>query len=249
MKGAPAPDLAPYLGSYRLNRMSYTTAEKAMGLASKITVQEDPKTPGGLIVATPLGRKRYVAAGTDLFQEVDGPEQVAFQVKDGQATHFFLSDMPMMAAERVAWYQAATFSQLVLGIALLLLLTVLLALPGRWLLRKRFPQIPPIEGRARVARWVEFAVAVLGIGFVIAFVVALSNAGGLMKGNGGPIYFALTLSTLAAVGTLALLWYAILAWRRGLFDIWGRVHYTLVTVGALAFVWALAQWNLLGWRL
>jgi hypothetical protein len=32
---------------------------------------------------------------------------------------------------------------------------------------------------------------------------------------------------------------------------WGigaRVHYTLVTVAAVAFVWFLNYWNLLGWR-
>ncbi len=28
-----------------------------------------------------------------------------------------------------------------------------------------------------------------------------------------------------------------------------RVHYTLVTLAALAFIWFLNYWNLLGWRL
>jgi hypothetical protein len=28
----------------------------------------------------------------------------------------------------------------------------------------------------------------------------------------------------------------------------GRVHYTLVTVAAVAFMWFLNYWNLLGWR-
>jgi hypothetical protein len=42
--------------------------------------------------------------------------------------------------------------------------------------------------------------------------------------------------------------YSVLAWKNSYWGIAARVHYTLVTVAAVAFVWFLNYWNLLGWR-
>ncbi len=39
-----------------------------------------------------------------------------------------------------------------------------------------------------------------------------------------------------------------LVWRNGYWSTQGRVHYTLVTLAALALVWWLNYWNLLGFR-
>jgi hypothetical protein len=65
----------------------------------------------------------------------------------------------------------------------------------------------------------------------------------------------LGLGVLAAMLTVGALVYTVLAWT-GLGDpqgrpYWGvawRVYYTLVTLAAVAFVWFLNYWNLLGWR-
>ena len=53
---------------------------------------------------------------------------------------------------------------------------------------------------------------------------------------------------LAAVLTVGALVYTVLAWKDRLWGLAGRVHYTLVTVAAVAFVWFLNYWNQLGWR-
>ena len=58
----------------------------------------------------------------------------------------------------------------------------------------------------------------------------------------------LGVGVLAAVLTVGALLYSVLAWKRGYWGIAARVHYTLVTVAAVAFVWFLNYWNLLGWR-
>jgi hypothetical protein len=42
--------------------------------------------------------------------------------------------------------------------------------------------------------------------------------------------------------------YTVLAWKDSYWSFAGRAYYTLVTVAALAFVWFLNYWNLLGWR-
>ncbi len=58
----------------------------------------------------------------------------------------------------------------------------------------------------------------------------------------------LGLGVLSAVLTAGAVVYAVLAWTNRYWDISARVYYTLVTVAAVAFVWFLNYWNLLGWR-
>jgi hypothetical protein len=53
---------------------------------------------------------------------------------------------------------------------------------------------------------------------------------------------------LGAVLTVGSLVYSVLAWKNSYWGIAARVHYTLVTVAAAAFIWFLNYWNLLGWR-
>jgi hypothetical protein len=59
---------------------------------------------------------------------------------------------------------------------------------------------------------------------------------------------ALGLGVLAAVLTVGALVYTALAWKDGYWGVAFRIYYTLVTVAAVAFVWFLNYWNLLGWR-
>ena len=58
----------------------------------------------------------------------------------------------------------------------------------------------------------------------------------------------LGLGILSALLTVAALVYTVLAWKDRYWGIAYRVYYTLVTVAAVAFVWFLNYWNLLGWR-
>ena len=58
----------------------------------------------------------------------------------------------------------------------------------------------------------------------------------------------LGLGVLAAVLTVGALVYTVLAWKDGYWGVIGRAYYTLVTLAAVAFVWFLNYWNLLGWR-
>ena len=53
---------------------------------------------------------------------------------------------------------------------------------------------------------------------------------------------------LAAVLTIVLTAMTVWVWRKRFWGVMARVHYTLVTLAALAFVWFLNYWNLLGFR-
>ena len=58
----------------------------------------------------------------------------------------------------------------------------------------------------------------------------------------------LGLGVLSALLTVGALVYAALAWKDHYWGAAYRLYYTLVTIAAVAFVWFLNQWNLLGWR-
>jgi hypothetical protein len=58
----------------------------------------------------------------------------------------------------------------------------------------------------------------------------------------------LGLGVLSVVLTVGALVYTVLAWKDSYWGAAARVYYTLVTVAAVAFVWFLNNWNMLGWR-
>jgi hypothetical protein len=58
----------------------------------------------------------------------------------------------------------------------------------------------------------------------------------------------LGLGVLSAVLTVGAVGYTALAWKHNYWGAASRAYYTLVTIAAVAFVWFLDYWNLLGWR-
>jgi len=58
----------------------------------------------------------------------------------------------------------------------------------------------------------------------------------------------LGLGVLSAVMTVGVLVYTALIWKNSYWGTVYRSYYTLVTVAAVAFIWFLNFWNLLGWR-
>jgi hypothetical protein len=237
-----------YFGSYRINRSSYTTMEKAVGLASAVKVARD-ENPALLQVQSPLGTARFLAAGPDQFREVDGSERIAFKRDNsGNVTHLFLGSVPMMGMERLAWYETPLLHQLLLAITVVLFFTAPVVVFGSWILHRRFRELPRLSRRERLARWSAVLVAVLSLVFVGGLVAIISNPGGLIKGNAGSLNFVLAFPVLIAVLALLLLWFTVSAWRRKWWGVWGRVHYTAVAGAAVLFTVVMAYWNLLGWR-
>jgi hypothetical protein len=58
----------------------------------------------------------------------------------------------------------------------------------------------------------------------------------------------LGLGVFSALLTVGALIYTVLAWKDRYWGVAFRFYYTLVTVAAVAFVWFLNYWNLLGWQ-
>jgi hypothetical protein len=104
----------------------------------------------------------------------------------------------------------------------------------------------PSPRGARVAGWIILGICILNLLFVV---------GSFLWNNPRPSFgvslifqIVLGLGVLSAVLTVGALVSTVLAWKNSYWGIVARVYYTLVTIAAVAFVWFLNYWNLLGWR-
>ena len=255
----PAPALEPiqppvdfagragrFEGSYRSARSSYTTFEKVGGLFGAVEISDSGD--GALLMTTPWGEWRFVEVEPLYFRQVDGPFGIVFREDDrGRITHLFTDLTPMYSFEKLNWYETPGFNMaLALG-CVLVFLSMIPAVSIRAMQNRLSGDPKPAPGGARVALWITLGICVLNLLFLVDTVLwgnlALPHFGVSM------IYkIVLGLGVLAAALTVGALVYAVLAWKNSYWGIAGRVYYTLVTVAAVAFVWFLNYWNLLGWR-
>jgi CubicO group peptidase (beta-lactamase class C family) len=242
-----AGDLGRYAGVYRMNRMSFSTFEKVMGLIAPVKIGADE---GGLVVQSPLGDAHFASVGSGLFEEVDGTDRLSFREDGaGRVTHAFLGSVPIMTFERVGTLQSPGFHLTLLGLALAVFVITFVALPVRLILRRKFPEIRAYTAPERRARVIAWFVALINLAFVLGFVTLASDSAALIEGSTGGLSFVLTFGVLGALLTVGVAVYAVLAWKNGLWTRWGRVRYTAFATCAVAFVLVLNYWNLIGWRL
>jgi CubicO group peptidase (beta-lactamase class C family) len=233
-----------YVGSYQSTRMAVTSIEKIGALfAPEVAVSA---TPDGYLTISGLSREptRWVEIEPLVFRQVGGQEVLAFRADDqGRIAYLFQGNLAISGYRRLGWYEALAFHYGLLGGSVALFLSALLLWPLGWVIngRKRPPQ--PLAARlARGLGWATSALFMLFLGLLVSDLVDLSR-------------FPTALTTAAMVAALAaaaltagMAVYAALAWRRGFWGVVGRAHYSLLTIGALAFVWFLSYWNLLGFR-
>ena len=233
-------------GSYRMTQGSHTTLEKVAGLFGAVEISDSGD--GTLLLATPWFERRFVEVEPLYFRQVDGPFGIVFREDDqGRITHMFTDFTPMFAFERLKWYGTPGFNRaLALGCVLMFLSMIPVILIR--FIRNRRPSgdRKPASRGARAAYWIIVGISVLNLLFVI---------GTVLWGPTNPLFgvsiiykIVLGAGVLGAVLTVGALVYSVLAWKNSYWGIAARVHYTLVTVAAVAFVWFLNYWNLLGWR-
>jgi hypothetical protein len=156
---------------------------------------------------------------------------------------------PMFAFERLKWYGTPGFTMaLALGCVLVFLSMIPVVLIRFIRNRRSSGDRKPAPRGARAAYWIIVGICVLNLLFVIGTVL-------WFRSNPVPVFgvsmiykIVLGLGVLSALMTVGALIYSVLAWKNSYWVIAARVHYTLVTVAAVAFVWFLNYWNLLGWR-
>jgi CubicO group peptidase (beta-lactamase class C family) len=235
-------------GTYRFNRESHSTFQKAMGLGMSVSFRAGD---GVLLASTPIGNLRLVEEEPLLFREEFGHGRVAFRTDAaGRATHAFYSLTPMMALERARWHGVPALHFALLGGSLVVFAGVLLVGARRTLGEWRQPGAA-VGPALRVARRALAAAAAANLGFVVALAVVardldvLTYLSGPMTGFKAALAFPV--AGVAATGiALAALAAAI---RRGEGGGWARARLAAAVAVGLLFAWSLNYWHLLGWRM
>jgi len=232
-------------GEYEFNRRSYTTFQKAIGLAGSIRIRADS---GRLVMHSPLGDSRLLPVGPLLYREELGDALVAFQADSGgHVVRGFFGPAPMMTMERVPFSQSVMLHWIVLGLGTLVFIGTLLAAIGRFI-RRRFGEARRDD--ALPGRWLLVTASMLQIVFVIAVLaIAAASGGGLLNGPLTSLKVALALPVIGTICVLGAVYFASRQWRLGSGTVAARLRFSAATFVALLFTWSLLQWNLLGWRM
>jgi CubicO group peptidase (beta-lactamase class C family) len=241
-----------FTGDYRSNRHAYTTVDKLVMLANPVW---PIRAEGDLLVLDNPWRnetQRFAEVAPLLFQQVDGPERLAFRADErGNVTFAFLESEPSFALEKVRWHDSAPFHLGMLSAALLLFLTTPLAGAAGFARRRRRPTPASAQPRlARAARWAAAAVAGLSVLFLVG---TAFTAARLMASLGADADSAALLNLLAIlppiIAALTALSLALLfpVWQQRFWSLRVRVYHTLLVAAGVVFVWFMLYWNLF-WR-
>ncbi|RPI48726.1 MAG: hypothetical protein EHM56_13340 [Chloroflexi bacterium] len=186
------------------------------------------------------------------FQEATGGELAIFRTEagtpEGRVTYLIRGEL---AYEKPPWYRQTIFHFGLLAGCLLVFLSSLLGWPVASLIRRRRSQEPTLPPRG--ARWVGWAMSATSFGFVLSFVAEVYENDVLLYGLTSLSRVILILpqfEAILAVMALILVCAAWLGWgapgKRPYWSLPGRLHYTLLALAGVAFLWWLGYWNLLG---
>lgn len=248
-----SPDAAKRLkqvsGTYGVTRRSYRTYEKVASLMAAI--KASPTKEGNLLVSLPggMGARQYVEIEPLVFQQLEGRDKIVFKANaSGRIIYAFTDGIPHMALVKLAWYQTPAFHYFLLAFSVLFFLTAVLGWPlaalSRVLCRRKCAGV----AAPKAARWLAGVMSGLFVVFLLCVVGAVNDEKAIMAGVPPILKFGLALPIIAALLGVGVLFYMLKAWRKGYWTRCHRLHYTLVFVAALVFLWFLNFWNLLGWR-
>lgn len=237
-----------YEGTYLMLRRSFTTFEKFLGLLiGRVSIEAADN--GEIILTWPLGQERMYEIEPGHFRKINGHLEAAF-IGDPETgyTQIVVSDLPMIAAIRQGPAESALLHTFLLVFALLLFLSVPIAMAGRYFLQRRFVEVKPLRGPERWVRWLGLGYVILACLFIILLAGAIGDMESFMAGEGASaIRAVLTLPLIMVVWAVVLVAAATMAFRQGWWSLKSRLHFSLFAVAAVLFVVQLAWLNLMGW--
>lgn len=257
----PAPELATiepprdfkkranrFAGSYGVTRVVETTYEKLMALmmVTKVEATDD----GTLLITMPmgLGSKQWVEVEPLVFREVGGQDTVVFRENSkGRISNVFFSQIPILAGVKLAWYKTPGFHFSLLAICMILFLSTL-SWPASALSKLLCRSKKEIPGAPWLVRLIAGGMSAGYIVFLIGMLSIVSDPLEFMFGVPSALNILLILPILSALLTIGALFFAYVGWKNKYWAVCGRVHYTLVVLASLFFLWFLAYWNLLGFH-
>lgn len=253
-------DYNRYAGTYENTRHSYTRLEKYLARSDQLVKTTVSVSPDGTLLlsqSSKPGSIEYAEVTPGIFRRLDGVHDgkgdVMFRENSAGDVEFLLySNYPYGSFERVPWYATDSTTETVRMLSALIMLTVLFW-PLTALFRRVY-HVPEAENPSpkKYARWVAGVASLIFLLFIPIF-------GYLITPEVTTLYWTdheapaivtgvLTIPLIGVLLTIGAIIFTGFAWKDKYWDRWNRIHYTIVTIALLAFIWWLNFWNLLGYR-
>ena len=245
---ADAGDLGRFAGEYASTRHSYTTLAKVASVLGTSRVRAN--ADGTLSIGSEPTLKRFVPVEPLVFQEKYGPRRVVFCAdSDGHITQMFIADVAAGAFDRRTFLESSRFYWSLIGISAALFASALLFWPTiAFCTRRLTTPFRKTRGSAAISLlgWLLSAACLTLVG---GMTIALSDQEQLAYGLPRRLQYLLLVPQVCAVLAGLVLVGCLVAWRNRYWRVSGRLHYTLVALAGVAFVWFLHYSNLLSFGL
>lgn len=237
-KSEQAPIPERYRGYYTSMRAPVTGHDKLQSLLQTFEISVD--TDGTLLVHTQEGARRFVKIDNDLFEQEDGRERLAFAGDGPVATSLFVDSVPPIDMVRVDVLESPLAQGAFLVAVLVLCAAVWLLWPISWFShRSRIA----VTGETRATLLAAVTSAMI-IGFCLVIAQAVAGPHDIIFGMPEAFKQALWVPIALVPLLLLQLVYTYGAWVGRLWWVSRRIHYTLVTFAAIAFVAWTFYWHL-----
>ena len=228
--------IAALAGVYRPSTVAYSTPQKIIGGFQTVTVQPGPDD------TLMVGPHKFVEVDPGHFCQVDGPRTLTYTADEYGAVEALL--WGPFAYFPVSWVRTTPVQLALAAACLLLFLTAALAWLIDAILRRRRGTAAP-AGWARLARWMAAILGLLNTALLIWFLRLNINYAETLVYPVDAVTLITRVWWIGVALTVALIVFCMRVWRRRPWGMAWRIHYTLVTVAGLIFLWFLVDWNLL----
>ena len=248
---APSEDaqeqLHRFVGTYHSNRYPHRSLAK---LIAAFGATEVSLTENGFLKTDVIKPKRWVQIDSLTFREQDGLGTLAFREnEEGRITHMFMGDLPILAFDRIDGIDLPSFHLTLLIIAMVLfILTLIFSLIAAIIRRRHMVLLDPETAIPFTARLLLWLTCILLVAFALGMAMILSPPYIVVFGIPTSLEVILFLPLLATLLILGVLVCTVYNWMKNKGSLWGRIHYTVITLLFIVSIWQLYYWNLWGFR-
>ena len=241
-------DADNFIGNFRSNRMIYSTYEKVAGIFSVMNISVNDK--GRLVAGSFMGDSKVLSqVGPRTFVEPNDDTQMVFEVdKDGEATHLFLKGVPVMALEKISWYESPNLHFWLFLTELFLFLSMVILWPvSLYAHRVRKNSGGKVRSPAeRTALSFGRLTSFVFLLFVGGLLLVFANPTEAFVYGPSPIFkYVLFLPWIGGIIALLAFVVAFIAIKKKYWNGWVRIQFLLASLASITFIVQLYYFNLL----
>jgi len=229
-------------GTYNLSRRSENSFLKAASLLGQFTVS--PVGDGDIVVPQltgPNGKpKHWQAVAPMTFQERDGQDKLIFKPDQSGRMQLILP-YPFFVGQRISVLENGKLLTTVLVVSLVLMLLTLILWPVSWFVRRHYGRKLELPRLPLLFRFLVRIAFLLDIIFIASLLGLLTYGLSHLEvfSDKGTVWFHLiqVIGVLGAIGTLAALINAVIAWTGRQWSIWIKLQATIMLLACLGLLW------------